>query len=85
MHYQGQCYHLDRDGLTILNRWDEPMAQVTEAIAEQATKMLNRAASLNDARHYTASARMHRKAEALPGFTWSDPDLECDRRSNQPS
>ena len=76
MYYQGQCYHLDRDGLTILNRWDEPMAQVTEAIAEQATKMLNRAASLNDARHYTASARMYRRAEELDGFTWLNSENE---------
>ena len=38
----------------------------------QAVEMLNKAKLLNDARKYTASARLHARVRDLPGFEWRD-------------
>ena len=40
--------------------------------ASQAAIFLNKSADLNEARKYTASARMLDHAEQLPGFRWID-------------
>jgi len=37
-------------------------------VANKAVEMLNKADALNNARKYTASARMHAQVECLPGY-----------------
>lgn len=47
--------------------WDA-MEFSDEATAAQAVEMLNKADSLNAARKYTASARLHAQVRDLPGY-----------------
>ena len=65
--YGSNVYFVHRCG-------DRDMRATTDnnVIALKAAEMLNKADRLNDARKYTASARMHAEVEALPSVKFID-------------